>query len=287
MGSGSSANYKKVSDDTLNDKTSTHSGPLCNHLMEMMAKEKQEKEWLAKRYEEKCDEVRHLRKVLERRVDSSFASTAGSLTSNNSACGSAAGSRPASRGMQPAVLQKAQGDAVSVETQNGQPGPGKAAEGKGTVIKVPASKLTERRKLNLTVATNPERSPVQLGREATGQLPIPDPVKQESPVAARSPPSLSDGAKLPDEPMSALLRRRKEDWSVNQNKNAAGEGGETVAEVQMKKVMTINTMQPISESKPIQVVTQKSDALNVQASKLFSMDECPASPKRASRAGGF
>ncbi|CAJ1378495.1 unnamed protein product [Effrenium voratum] len=169
-------------------------------LLTAVDKEKQEKAWLAKKFEEKCAEVQALHEELQRaRALLERGPTLSSVTT------------PVSPSQEPSP-----------------------ASSRGT--------MAQRRGLQLSVQTGkkPEAPKVQVSEPAAL-------------LRAKSSPVLA-GDK---EPMSALLRRRKEDW--------------TPVQAPVPAVPAVPEVQEVPDAQ----------GLSVSTNKVFSLfHECPASPKR-------
>lgn len=164
-------------------------------LLAAVGKEKEEKAWLAKKFEEKCAEVQTLQKELQK---------VRAILDHR-------GSSPS----QP----------ISPQELSPTSSPSKSGVG-----------VAQRRGLQLTVQTakNPPKVAFQTDKETA-------PISR-----AKSSPNMGgDGI----EPMSALLRRRKEDWTpLNQIHQSEADGNK---------------------------------GLSVSTDKVFSLlGDCPASPKR-------
>mmetsp|Transcript_40247 Transcript_40247/g.66375 ORF Transcript_40247/g.66375 Transcript_40247/m.66375 type:complete len:216 (+) Transcript_40247:39-686(+) len=158
-------------------------------LLAAVGKEKEEKAWLAKRFEEKCAEVQALQKELQK--------------------------------VRAILDHRGSPPSQTISPQEISP------------TSSPSKEVAQRRGLQLTVQTakNPPKVAFQTDKETA---PI---------TRAKSSPNMGgDGI----EPMSALLRRRKEDWTPLSQAEAEGNKG-----------------------------------LSVSTDKVFSLlGDCPASPKR-------
>jgi len=221
-------------------------------LVNAVDREKQEKEWLANKYDEKCEEVRAMQQEI--------AGLRAEL-SNQRSTAAAEMQRPALRGMAPGVVEKAPGDNAVFATANrtsnsssssteppGVTSPGTSPTG--------MSRLKERRGLKLSIETNNQ------GRSKLTKESVVSPVREEAEeteirrevsteVVRRE--SSSNINHEGSEPMSALLRRRAEDWTP----------------IRM----------PAADSS---ANTGKIGNLRVAADKVESLGEdCPMSPKRA------
>lgn len=201
---------------------------LADRLMAEIDRERQEKNWLAQRYEEKCKETQLLRQEI--------------YALQSSACTSSAqhGARPEShttqqgslqKSMQAPVGQKTNGDAVQPSARNSPD--------------VPDAKAAR----------------VEQGRQGLGA----SPVQSIDPYA--------------DEPMSALLRRRQEEWLV---KNLPGAHNEQPAPASRSQRLAdarikTRTLLDICEETPLSL-----DIYKVAMSDL----ECPQSPKKKMKQSG-
>jgi len=265
MGSGAPSKYVDKS-----GSLATSSSNLEHWLMSAVDKEKQEKAWLAAKYEEKCDDMTALRRELDQ-LRSMLGPAGVSSTS------SAAEVRPNSplRGMQPAVMQKALGDV----------GWTRKAEGNADEsTKASPSKLTDRRGLRLSVDISPSKKPSEAAEKVPPrQVAHAQPVVDKQPRQAAVEPSQEEAYR--DEPMSALLRRRKEEWSLN-SLPEKGDDDFLVQRARSSRVFN-GALSPLLETQDTDLrVTKAVTAapLSLRTTK-FDMDlDCPISPKRAGKA---
>eukprot|EP00441_Pelagodinium_beii_P025576 CAMPEP_0197666934 /NCGR_PEP_ID=MMETSP1338-20131121/64506_1 /TAXON_ID=43686 ORGANISM="Pelagodinium beii, Strain RCC1491" /NCGR_SAMPLE_ID=MMETSP1338 /ASSEMBLY_ACC=CAM_ASM_000754 /LENGTH=247 /DNA_ID=CAMNT_0043246071 /DNA_START=39 /DNA_END=782 /DNA_ORIENTATION=- len=243
-------------------------------LMSAIDKEKQEKAWLAVKYEEKCDEIASLRQEL----DQLRPMLSGGASSTAAAAVEVRPNTPL-KGMQPAVMQKAFGDVVRTP--------------KAEVTEGSPSKLTERRGLQLSVDIGQKRpgAPVKaLQPHEPFAPPQPIVVNMPQPRLSTSKAEPSQEEAYRDEPMSALLRRRKEEWSLKALA-PAGDDDSLQRTVSMGALNNgplsplLETQDPAYELPVVKAVTEAPLQLSAQK---FEMDlDCPQSPKRVKKNSGF
>jgi len=236
-------------------------------------KEKREKEWLAAKYDEQSAQVRALQKeVVElRRELHAYRALASGVNSEEL-------QRPKTplRGMAPDVMAKVAGDAVGVTA------PGKTSallssslqDHSSPVSPSGSEKLKERRGIRtLTIETSARarNADAAESKDSTQSKEAQQtPPGQAVSSATASPPVLGPRANGTErktglrlmgyeggEPVSALLRRRKEDWQV------------------MATVLEKDDRDAEAESPKI-------NDLQIRASKVQELD-CPMSPKRHGR----
>mmetsp|Transcript_26759 Transcript_26759/g.84954 ORF Transcript_26759/g.84954 Transcript_26759/m.84954 type:complete len:257 (-) Transcript_26759:152-922(-) len=213
-------------------------------LLSVVDKEKHEKEWLAGKYDEKCAEVRALQQeITALRAELGQRSHATDERRTT----------PPVRGMAPDVMGKVAGDTADARTPASASG--SSAE---PAITSPGNRLKERRGLKLSIET-PSRT--RLKTDVSVISPLPEEVAHlrhsREPGVPAAGPAATTADDLPVEPMSALLRRRSEDWGPLPGAASGSAGG-------------------LAQNGP----------MRVRAEKVFNMqeDDCPASPKRILRA---
>eukprot|EP00930_Biecheleria_cincta_P084923 TRINITY_DN74346_c0_g1_i1.p1 TRINITY_DN74346_c0_g1~~TRINITY_DN74346_c0_g1_i1.p1 ORF type:complete len:236 (-),score=44.04 TRINITY_DN74346_c0_g1_i1:101-808(-) len=196
-------------------------GEIAGQLMRELDRERQEKNWLAQKYDEKCKEAQLLRQelcALRSNVCTSVASNGASASGRHV-------TRPGSplKGMQTAVGQRFQGDVVQPNARN-----------------------------------MPDVAPAKVAQAQQG--------KRE--LAASSVQGVDSYA---DEPMSALLRRRKEEWSLKSLPGVQNDQPAPLSRSQQPELVSIKT-------KTLSGICEKPLALEI--SKVAMSDlECPQSPK--------
>ncbi|CAE8588963.1 unnamed protein product [Polarella glacialis] len=271
-------------------------------LMTVIDKEKREKEWMAEKYDKKCAEAALLQQELQalRAQSSGVASLPSaarallrspSETEAEAARAMSPGGTP-SKGMQQAVQQKTLGDVC-----DHQPG-------FGGRIDSPKSQLNQRRGLHLSVSTS--RAADAIVEKAVAVIVVPTKEhtvgeihrRNSVPATEAQRPAFEKRASSVElqEPMSALLRRRKEDW-LRSLPGVAVEPDENIPtpSLSMRKARADGaalTLQAVPEdptaSWGIQGPGDAAAPLKLEPNKVFSMfEDCPASPKRVRSASSF
>uniref|UniRef100_A0A7S0F826 Uncharacterized protein n=1 Tax=Pyrodinium bahamense TaxID=73915 RepID=A0A7S0F826_9DINO len=209
-------------------------------LLSVVDKEKQEKEWLAGKYDEKCAEVKALQQEI--------AILRNELNSQRTVSMEERQRTPPLRGMAPDVMSKVAGDTASFN----MPTPtGGSSSSTDPSVSPAGGKLKERRGLKLSIET-PSRNATRLSPTEVIS-PVQEEPEELPTRQARTGAGGSSDDSVAAEPMSALLRRRKEDWSVD-------------------KIITKTENN-----------STRTGSLNVKPEKVFSMlddTDCPTSPKR-------
>lgn len=246
-------------------------------LAGIVDREKQEKEWIAARFEEKCTEVTELHKEmasLRAELETARrAQVAGYESRTTSACVSPAAGN--SGGGAQASAEPAVGKASSSPSNTGRPDEQKPVGGSGG--------LMARRGMKLGIDTSAQNRRAAANNQGGGGggvlkevvSPVQEkPSEEAAAMAAEGSQEMAvghRGSNYVEEPMSALLRRRAEDWSVG---GANKEKAPAPKEEEPKVIL----MEPGASVKNLQVAPQK----------VFSLfEDCPASPKRILKRGQF
>eukprot|EP00930_Biecheleria_cincta_P031186 TRINITY_DN21645_c0_g1_i1.p1 TRINITY_DN21645_c0_g1~~TRINITY_DN21645_c0_g1_i1.p1 ORF type:complete len:247 (+),score=53.58 TRINITY_DN21645_c0_g1_i1:23-763(+) len=239
MGSGASSSRTHPEEEKagsqLNafDTGSIALGGGLQWLVSAIDKEKQEKEWLAHKYDEKCAEVQQLHQELR--------SMRVHLMENRKMLVPVFEAASAGHCLQTPETQKVGVTSKDALQKDETPPLG---------LSGPSSNIAQRRGLKLAIDVGQNRKPAETEKKViVMDEKIPDP----STTRHRQ---QNENEGLLVEPMSALLRRRAEDWSVQASPTAAGD-----------KKLSLSVGGP----------------LRVNAEKVFSLfddADCPASPKR-------
>lgn len=165
--------------------------------------EKKEKEWLANKYDAKCEEVNSLQKEI-RQLRQELDEARRGLPAPSTAASSAPAVAP-SLMLSPATRVSNPSSPLSPSSQEANVGsPGSPNGGAG------GGGLMGRRGLKLCNVNTPQRRAQVSTTPASLRECSPTPI---SPVKEETHKDTQPEEELPIEPMSALLRRRSEDWS--------------------------------------------------------------------------